>query len=68
MGLPMSSLPHDLIVSTLAGSRISTSYVCLDCPIQIDSHYSVIDFVCLPMHDINIILRMNWLSTNHVFF
>ena len=55
----MSSLLYDMIVSTPIGSRVLTSCVCLDCPIQIESHHFVIDLICLPLHEIDIILGMN---------
>ena len=65
--LPMSSFLYDLIVSTSIESRLLTSSVCLNCPIWISTYWSIIDLICLPMNDIDIILGMNWLSANNVF-
>ena len=65
--LPMSVLPYDLIVSTSIGSKILISSICLNCLIQIGTHYSTIDLICLPMSAIDIILDMNWLSATNVF-
>ena len=50
----------------LIGSRILTSSVCLNCLVQIGTHCSTVNVICLPMHDIDIIFGMNYLSANNV--
>ena len=59
LGLSMSSLPYDLIVSTPTRGRMLTSCVCQDYPIQINYHHFIIYLVCITMHKIDITLSMN---------
>ena len=38
----------------------------LNCPVEISSRTFLIDLICLPLSQIDVILGMNWLSSNHV--
>ncbi|XP_014626797.1 uncharacterized protein LOC114369845 [Glycine soja] len=62
----MSSLKFDLIVDTLASGSVLTSGVCLQCPDIFSDRQFLIDFVVLPLSQINVIFGMDWLSFNHV--
>ena len=66
LNLPFSSLPFDLSVSTPTGRKVSTSQTYLNCPILIEGKPFVIDLVCLPLTDIDIIIGMDWLSSNDI--
>ena len=62
----MSSLNINLIVETPTNGSALTSYVCLDCLVKIPSKTFLIDLICLPLSQIDVILGMDWLSSNHV--
>nr|KYP33123.1 Gag polyprotein [Cajanus cajan] len=64
--LPVSSLSFELIVETPTGGSVSTSYVCLKCPLSIDGINFMVDLICLPLSQLDVILGMDWLSSNHV--
>ncbi|XP_020207915.1 uncharacterized protein LOC109792873 [Cajanus cajan] len=58
---------EDLIqVETPTGGSVSTSYVCLKCPLSIDGINFMVDLICLPLSQLDVILGMDWLSSNHV--
>ena len=62
----MSSLNKDLVVETPTSGSVLTSDVCLDCLVKISGRTFLIDLICLPLSQIDIILGMDWLSYNHV--
>ncbi|XP_025981880.1 uncharacterized protein LOC114389836 [Glycine soja] len=64
--LSVSSLNKDLVVKTPTSGSVLTSNVCLNCPVEISGRTFVIDMVCLPLSQIDVILGMDWLSFNHV--
>ncbi|XP_027351237.1 uncharacterized protein LOC113862348 [Abrus precatorius] len=64
--LPISSMIGDLIVSTPAGSSITTSLVCRDCHLLLEGQEFFVNLICLPLSDLDVILGMDWLSANHV--
>ena len=64
--LHMSSLNKNLIVETPTSGFVLTSNVCLDCPMEIFGKTFLIDLICLPLSQIDVILGMDWLSSNHV--
>jgi len=64
--LSVSSLNKNLIVETPTSGSVLTSDVCLDCPVEISFRTFLIDLICLPLNQIDVILGMEWLSSNHV--
>ncbi|XP_027364503.1 uncharacterized protein LOC113871606 [Abrus precatorius] len=64
--LPISLMTGNLIVSTLAGPSIATSLVCRDCRIYLEGQEFLVNLICLPLSDLDVILGMDWLSANHV--
>jgi len=62
----VSSLNKDLVVETPTSGSVLTSDVCLDCLVEISGRTFLIDLICLPLSQIDIILGMDWLSYNHV--
>ena len=64
--LPVSRLPYELIVHTPTEGKVITSLACLSCPVLIQEKLFSVDFICLPLKGLDIILGMDWLSTNHV--
>ncbi|XP_028798778.1 uncharacterized protein LOC114754179 [Neltuma alba] len=64
LSIHMYELPCDVIVSTPAGVSVKTSKACLNCMIEFEGRTSTIDLVCLPLKGIDLIVGMDWLSTN----
>jgi len=62
----VSSLNKDLVVETPTSVSVLTFNVCLNCPVQIYSRTLLTDLICLPLTQIDVILGMDWLSSNHV--
>ncbi|XP_028220276.1 uncharacterized protein LOC114401897 [Glycine soja] len=63
--LSVSSLNNDLVVETPTSGSVLTSSVCLNCPLEISSRTFLIDLICFPLSQIDVILGMDWLSSNH---
>jgi len=57
--LPVSSLNRNLIVETPTSGSLLTSDVCLDCPVEISGRTVLIDLICLPLSQIDVILGMD---------
>ena len=66
LGLKIDNLPYELSVCTPTGIQVSTFHVCPNCEIQFGKTCTTLSFVCLSMSDIDIIIGMDWLSSNHV--
>jgi len=64
--LPVSLLPYDLTVSTPTNVPVTTSLTCTNCHISIGNRKFSINLICLPLSHLNIVLGMDWLSSNHV--
>uniref|UniRef100_A0A151UGT0 Transposon Ty3-I Gag-Pol polyprotein n=1 Tax=Cajanus cajan TaxID=3821 RepID=A0A151UGT0_CAJCA len=64
--LPISSLSFELIVEKPTSGSVSISDVCLKCPLSIDGRNFMVDLICLPLSQLDVILGMDWLSSNHV--
>jgi len=62
----VSSLNKDLMVEIPTSGSMSTSHVCLNCPMEISGTTFLIDLICLPFSQIDVILGIDWLSSNHV--
>ena len=66
LGLVLSSLNGEMVVDTPAKGSVTTSFVCLKCPLSIFDRDFVVDLVCLPLRGLDVILGMNWLEHNCV--
>jgi len=64
LGLPVSELQFDLMVSTLASGLVRTSFVCARCPVKVEGRMSKVNLICLPLQGLDVILGMDWLSAN----
>jgi len=62
----VSSFNGDLVVKTPTSGYVLTSDVCLNCPVEIFGRKLLIDHIGLPLTQIDVILGMGWLSSNHV--
>jgi hypothetical protein len=66
LNLPTTSLPFDLIVSTPTAEPICARSVCQNCPIVIQDKKFLVNLICLPLTQLDVILGMDWLSSNHI--
>nr|KYP56936.1 Transposon Ty3-I Gag-Pol polyprotein [Cajanus cajan] len=66
LGVPVRDLGLRLLVSTLASALVVASELCAGCPIVVNEKKYKVNLICLPLVDIDIILGMNWLSTNRI--
>ena len=55
----VSSLNKDSVVETPTSGSMLTSYVCLDCLVEISGRTFLIDLICLPLSQIDVILGMD---------
>ncbi|XP_027335137.1 uncharacterized protein LOC113849428 [Abrus precatorius] len=66
VGLPISSLACNVVVSTSTAKSVVTSSVCLGCSVMVHSRNFCIDLICLPLSQLDVVLSMDWLSSNRV--
>lgn len=64
--LPVSDLGFELVVSAPASGQILTSSVCIKCLIVVVGRKFKVNLISLPLQDLDVILGMNWMSTNHI--
>jgi hypothetical protein len=67
LGLVMSCMNGEMVVETPAKGSVTTSLVCLKCPLSMFRRDFEVDLVCLPLSGMDVILGMNWLEYNHVY-
>ena len=63
--LPSQGLEMELAVKTPTGGTLIASEVIKDCPILIKDKTLKVDLVTLPIRDFDVILGMDWLTSNH---
>jgi hypothetical protein len=66
LNLPTTSLPFDLIVSTPTAEPICVRSFCQNCPIVIQDKKFLVNLICLPLTQLDVILGMDWLSSNRI--
>ncbi|XP_058776445.1 uncharacterized protein LOC131650756 [Vicia villosa] len=66
LGLVLFAMNGEMVVDTPAKGSVTTSLVCLKYPVSIFDRDLVVDFVCLPLRGLDMILGMNWLEHYHV--
>ncbi|XP_050909607.1 uncharacterized protein LOC127123431 [Lathyrus oleraceus] len=66
LGLKLSSMVVSMVIDTTINDLVTTSWVCLNCPLHIYGKSFGMDLVCLPLNKLNVILGMNWFEFNHV--
>ena len=66
LGLPVSELQFDLVVSTPASGLVRTSSVCTRCSVEVEGRMSKVNLICLPLQGLDVILGMDWLFANRV--
>jgi len=66
LSLIMSDMNGEMVVETPAKGSITTSLVCLSCPLSMFGRDFEVDLVCLPLTGMDVIFGMNWLEYNRV--
>ncbi|XP_027927538.1 uncharacterized protein LOC114184428 [Vigna unguiculata] len=66
LGLPIRDLGCKLVVSTPASGQVSTNSVFVECPIELAGCKFNVNLVHLPLEGLDVILGMDWLTTNDV--
>jgi len=66
LGMPVCELQCDLVVSTPASSMVRTSSLCTRCSVEVVGRIYKVNLICLPLQELEVILGMNWLSTNRI--
>ena len=66
LGLSVSELPFDLVVSTPASRLVRTSSMCARCPVEVEGCMFKVNLICLPLQSLDVILGMDWLSANRI--
>ncbi|XP_058745565.1 uncharacterized protein LOC131618302 [Vicia villosa] len=66
LGFQLSSMDGSMVIDTPASGFVTATFVYKECPLTIFGRILVMDLVCLPLHQIDAILGMNWLEFNYV--
>ncbi|XP_022633081.1 uncharacterized protein LOC111241024 [Vigna radiata var. radiata] len=66
LGLAEREMQLDLVVSTPVVGEVRTSIVCVRCPIEVEGYKFKVNLICLPLQDLEVILGMDWLTSNHI--
>ena len=66
LGFTLSFMVGSMVINTSTNSSATTVLVYLSYPLTIYGKNFMMELVCLPLHQINIILGMNWLEFNYV--
>ena len=66
LGLSTHDLECELKVSTLASEQVSTNSAYVACSIEVEDRRFKVNLVGLPLEGLDVILGMDWLSSNHI--
>ena len=53
-------------MSTSASGLIRTSSLCARCLVEVEGRMHKVNLICLPLQELEVILGMNFLSTNRI--
>ncbi|XP_050888793.1 uncharacterized protein LOC127093949 [Lathyrus oleraceus] len=67
LNLELSVMRGSMVIDTPAMGSVTTSSVCLKCPLNICYKDFEVDLLCLPLSQLDVILGMDWLRVNHVY-
>src|ERR1051325_9735184 len=66
LGLMLSLIDGEMVVELPAKGSVTTSLVCLNCPLSIFDKDFVVDLICLPLVGLDVVMGMDWLKANYV--
>ncbi|XP_058726633.1 uncharacterized protein LOC131597996 [Vicia villosa] len=55
-----------MVIYSPASDSVTTTFVCKGYPLTIFDKSFMMELVCLPLHQIDVIIRMNWFEFNYV--
>jgi hypothetical protein len=61
------SVVNLLVIDTPAMGLVTIFNACLRCPLRLYDKNFEVDLVCLPLDQLDVILGMDWLRSNHVY-
>lgn len=67
IGFEVVFLPKPMVISSTMNHVMEAQLVCRDCSLPFNDREFLIDLIFLPLKKIDVILGMDWLSTNSVF-
>lgn len=56
-----------IVMNNPSNDLVTTSFVCLNCPLRIYGRDFGVDLVCLTLSQLDVINGMSWLEFNRVF-
>lgn len=65
LSLDVSPMNGEMVVETPSNGSVTTSRVCLSCPLSMYGRNFAVDLICLPLRGMDVILGMNWLEYNY---
>ena len=66
MGLEVETLEKPLYVNSPLGTRVSVDQICQDCESEISRILHTVDIRVVDISELDVILRMYWLTTHRV--
>lgn len=66
LNLVVSTMNGSMVINTPANGSVSPSLVCSNFLLTIYGKNFDIDLVCIPLSQLDVIMGMNWLESNHV--
>ena len=66
LSLEKCDLVCELLVSTPSSGQVATSSVCVGCSMVVAGRKFKVNLVCVPLEGLDVILEMDWLSSNHM--
>jgi len=66
LDLPVCELQCELVVSTPTSGLVMISSLCARCPVEVEGRRYKVNLICLPLQELEVILGMDWLSTNRI--
>lgn len=67
LGLSMSSMSGGMVIKTPVKGSVITTSVCLSFPLLIFNKDFSVGLICFPLENLDVILGMKWLESNHVY-
>ncbi|XP_050914823.1 uncharacterized protein LOC127129736 [Lathyrus oleraceus] len=67
LSLVVYSMSGEMVIETPAKGSVTTTLVCLNCHMLIFDKYFSVDLIYFPLENLDVILGMNRLESNHVY-
>ncbi|XP_050877002.1 uncharacterized protein LOC127080744 [Lathyrus oleraceus] len=67
LGLQAIPLSPPMVVTTAMDDVVETPLIYENCSLSVNGRIFLINFICLPLKKVDVVLGMDWLSSNSVF-